>query len=125
MRRGAPVAVDIQLEKTLGTATNKVRVGFLPTEMFHTRNLKSLAKLTAPDGTIWYTHISKAAAEKFGVHHMCLGYRSDKAPHNLQCFCGDGASSGQATSAAHRAKATAAFQQRQLKRAREDADPFA
>jgi hypothetical protein len=120
-----PVAVDIQMDKKMGTATNKVRVGFLPTEMFNTHNLKSLAKLTAPDGSIWYTHISKGAAAKFGVHHICLGYLSTRAPLNLQCGCGEGASSRQATSAAHRAQATAAYQQRLLKRAREDDDPFA
>ena len=120
-----PVNVETREEKTLGTAMNQVCVGFLPTEAFDVRNLKSLAKLTAPDGSLWYTQIGKGAATKLGVHHYCLGIQSTRAPMHLQCNCSETKSTGQATSAAHRAKATLAFQQRALKRAREEDDPFA
>ena len=120
-----PVNVEWREEKLLGTATNQVRVGFLPTETFDNRNLKSLAKLSAPDGSMWYTQFGKGAATKLGVHHYCLGIQNSRAPVHLQCCCSDTKSAAQATSAAQRGKATAAYQKRALKRAREEEDPFA
>ena len=121
-----PVAIEPHKEKQSGTGTNKIRVGFLPMETFDPRNLKPLAKFTAPDGSLWYTHMAKIGAQQLGVHHKCLGIQSSRAPFHIRCNCGDDQKkANQSTSAAHRAKATEAYQQRALKRAREEEDPFA
>jgi hypothetical protein len=121
-----PVSVEPHTDKKRGgTGTNKIRVGFLPTEMFDVRNLKSLHELKAPDGFFIYTRISNKAATQFGVHDSCLGIQDKRLNLMIRCTCGDDPAKGASSSGPSRAKATEAFQQRALKRAREDADPFA
>ena len=120
-----PITIEPHKEKKSGTGTNKIRIGFLPMETFDVRNLKSLHELKAPDGFIMYTRISKLAALQFGVHDACLGILSNKAPFHLRCTHGDDPQQAGSSSGPNRAKATVAYQQRALKRAREEADPFA
>jgi hypothetical protein len=122
-----PVSIEPHTDKNKGgTGTNKIRVGFLPTEAFDVRNLKTLHELTAPDGFFMHTRISNKAGLQFNVHETCLGVKDKRAHWTIRCNCGDdefakaGSSSGPS-----RAKAAEAYQQRALKRAREDADPFA
>ena len=122
-----PVSIEPHTDKNKGgTGTNKIRVGFLPTEAFDMRNLKSLHELTAPDGFFMHTRISNKAALQFNVHDSCLGVKDKRQHWMVRCNCGDddfkkaGSSSGPS-----RAKAAETYQQRALKRAREEPDPFA
>ena len=119
-----PVEVTLQEDKKLGTGTNKYRVSFLPGPDLDVRNLITLGELRAPDGNIWYTHLSKGAATKLGVCLNCLGIESTRAPFHVQCKCSGQKSSGQAGSSAHRARARKEHQARALRRAQKD-DPFA
>ena len=120
-----PVNIEPHKDKKTGTGTNKIRVGFLPMDNFDVRNLKTLHELKAPDGFTMYTRIGKLAAKHFGVHMDCLGIESNKGPFHIRRNCGDDPHKAGSSSGVHRAKATEAYQQRALKRAREDHDPFA
>ena len=119
-----PVNIDFSTDRKMGAGNNKVRVGFLPADNFDPRNLKTMAKMTAPDGKIWYVRISKGAAERFHVCLRCLGISSARVAFNIQCECSSTPGTNQGT-AAQRASARASYQSRALKRAREEADPWA
>ena len=121
-----PVNVEAHKDKKSGAGTNKIRVGFLPTERLDVRNLKSLHELKAPDGFTMYTRFSNIGAKQFGIHPDCLGILSDQPRFfHFRCNCGDKPKQAGSSSGADRAKAKAAFQERALKRAREEPDPFA
>ena len=53
------------------------------------------------------------------------GIQSNKVPFHIRCNCGDDSHKAGSSSGINRTKATEAYQQRALKRAREDPDPFA
>ena len=122
-----PVDVTILVDRNTGAGLNKVRVAFLPMDTFDPRNLKTLAKLAAPDGKIWHTQLSKGAAYRFNVCLNCLGMKNTprSLPLSIQCGCSDMKSVNTGSTAAQRATAREQYQRRALKRAREAADPFA